>query len=222
MPKPAPLLTTLPLLLAATAAFAAPVCEVAALRGRAELVGGGALKLGQGLEVGAQLRTGAASRAKLRCVDGSVLVLADSSQLQIELFEPGPARRASFMLSVGLLGQKVQPAAQPEDSRWQVRTPTAVTAVRGTEFLVEVARDQSTQVHVLSGKVAVEAQSKSAMNLRGFAAKSVDAQNFHPPEAVLLDASGASTRCGGKDGCEAVHSESAAQLKRLQSRIGDF
>ena len=192
------------------------------MQGKAELVGGGPLKRGQGLAVGATLRTGVQSRVRLRCVDGSSLVLADSSQLQIELFEPGPTRRASFLLTMGLLGQKVQPAEQPSESRWQVRTPSAVTAVRGTEFMVEVARDKSTQVHVLSGVVAVEAQESVETSSGAFESKGVKTRGVHPPASVLLDASGASTRCGQSDGCQAASSSSAAELKKLRDRLGAF
>jgi hypothetical protein len=204
------------------AAVADPVCEVAAVQGRAELVGGGPLKKGQGLMVGAQLRTGAGARVRLHCVDGSSLVLADNSQLQIELFEPGPARRASFLLSLGLLGQKVQPAEQPAESRWQVRTPSAVTAVRGTEFMVEVARDQSTQVHVLSGVVAVEAQERATPFGGAFQSKSIETRGIHPPASVLLDAEGASTHCGRHEGCQAAGNASPAELKKLRDRLGSF
>jgi len=216
-------LILLTLLLGATAAVQAdPVCEVAALQGRAELVGAGLLKAGQGLSVGAQLKTGPKSRLRLRCVDGSSLVLADNSQLQIELFEPGPARKASFLLSIGLLGQKVQPAAQPSESRWQVRTPSAVTAVRGTEFMVEVAKDQTTQVHVLTGVVAVESQEPPEQPGGAFASKGIKTRGIHPPESVLLDAAGASTRCGQAAGCSAAGNASASELKKLQDRLGGF
>lgn len=47
---------------------------------------------------------------------------------------------------------------------WSVRTPSAVTAVRGTEFTVEVAGDQATAVLMQSGQVDVRpatAQSRS-------------------------------------------------------------
>ncbi len=193
------------------------------MQGKAELVGAGPLSKGQGLAVGASLRTGAQSRMRLRCVDGSSLVLADNSQLQIERFEPGPARRASFLLNMGLLGQKVQPAEQPGESRWQVRTPSAVTAVRGTEFMVEVARDQSTQVHVISGVVAVEAkESVEASAGEDYQSKDVKTRSIHPPSSVLLDASGASTHCGQSNGCQAASSASAAELKSLRDRLGSF
>ena len=210
------------LLGSAITASAAPVCEVAALQGRAELVGTGPLKKGQGLSVGAQLRTGPKSRLRLRCVDGSTLVLADNSQLLIELFEPGPARKASFMLGIGLLGQKVQPAEQPSESRWQVRTPSAVTAVRGTEFMVEVAKDQSTQVHVLSGVVAVESQGAGDKPGGAYQSKDIKTRGIRAPESVLLDAAGAGTHCAQAAGCSVAASASAAELKTLQDRLGGF
>lgn len=220
------------LLLAFGAAHAAePVCTAASVQGQAQWqpVGGALqpLKAGQGLQVGAELRTGDGGRVRLRCVDGSTLVLADRSQLQIEVFEPAVGstpRMASFMLSVGLLGQKVtpQPSGQ-EGGRWQVRTPSAVTAVRGTEFMVEVARDQTTAVHVLSGSVAVEAQDEEAAGAAssaGGVTKSIQLRALRPPPSVVLDVAGATTRCDARSGCKAAAKAMGNDAQRLLSRLG--
>ncbi len=112
------------------------------------------LRMGQRLVAGDEVRTAAKGRVRLRCADGSVLTVANQSQLRIERFDaaPGQPRWASFWLKLGLIGQTVSPSP---GGRWQVRTPTAVTAVRGTAYLVEVRADQGTDVQVTEGEVAV-------------------------------------------------------------------
>ncbi|HLO93089.1 MAG TPA: FecR domain-containing protein, partial [Burkholderiaceae bacterium] len=93
---------------------------------------GQTLRPGDPLQAGVTLRTGQTGRLRLRFEDGSVLVLGDRSELRLERYEQpaGGARQASLWLQLGLIGQTVRPQS---GGSWQVRTPSAVTAVRGTE-----------------------------------------------------------------------------------------
>lgn len=130
----------------------APVCEVAALIGEARS-GGAALQSGSALKVGDEVQTSAKSRLRLRCIDGSSLVLGENSQLRIESFNSDGMERkdARFFLRLGLVGQKVSAGGA-----WTLRTPSAVTAVRGTEFVVEVPAEDKTAVLMQSGSVDVQ------------------------------------------------------------------
>jgi hypothetical protein len=138
------------------------VCEVAALIGSAQR-GGQTLKVGSSLAAGDEIQTAADSRLRLKCRDGSSLVMAASSQLRIEAFEVKEGKRieARFNLVVGLMGQKVS-----SGGGWNVRTPSAVTAVRGTEFTVE-ASEQSTAVLMQSGQVDVRPAGPQSRSLAG-------------------------------------------------------
>jgi hypothetical protein len=145
---------------ALAAQAADPACEVAALIGQAQS-GDKALKVGSGLSAGDEVVTKANSRLRLKCRDGSSLVLAANSRLRIEAFEVNGTQRieARFNLQLGLVGQKVAGGGG-----WNVRTPSAVTAVRGTEYAIEVGADQATAVLTQSGSVDVRpstAQSRS-------------------------------------------------------------
>jgi len=192
----------------ALAAYADPVCEVVAVRGEA-LAGAQTLQVGQHLDVGAEVRTGAEGRVKLRFVDGSVLVVADHSTLKIKRFdvEGGGTRHASFVLDLGLIGQTVQ--AQSGGS-WEVRTPTAVTAVRGTEFMVEVGANLATAVNVQSGQVSVNTL---AMGGRG-ATRGLSAST-----PVVLNASHQGTDCNADQGCSPAATWSAARIESAQGRL---
>jgi hypothetical protein len=146
-------------LLPVAMAAAAPVAEVVGLSGEAHTgpaAQARALAVGDRLEPGADVRTGDKGRVRLRFVDGSTVVIGDRSVFRIEAFEgarDGKPRQASLLLQLGLIGQTVSPS---RGGSWTVRTPSAVTAVRGTEFMVEVGADLDTSVDVQEGKVEIE------------------------------------------------------------------
>lgn len=190
-----------------TAVLAEPVCEVLAVRGEAS-AGTRALAVGDRLERGTELRTGANGRVRLRFIDGSTLVVSDSTVLKLERFELAADKRreVTLMLETGLIGQKVAPS--PGGS-WEVRTPTAVTAVRGTEFIVEVGRDLGTAVNVQSGKVTVE-----AVQSAGGATRSL-----RPRSVVNLEDAQAGTQCNPSTGCSKSVTWSAERVKRAQDRL---
>jgi len=188
-------------------------CEVLAVAGEAWLEGSTprALRLGERLAAGAELRTGAQGRVRLRCVDGSTLLLADRSQLRLERLQARSAtaeRDVSLLLRLGLVGQRIAPGG----GRWEVRTPTAVTAVRGTEFMVEVGADQATAVHVQSGEVAVEALSSQPRT-----------RSLRPsPPPLLMGRAALGTRCDGSGECSEPKPWAEQRLKELRQRLGEF
>lgn len=190
-----------------TAAFAQQACEVMAVSGEAQRADGKALAVGDKLDVGATLRTGAAGRVRLKFVDGSVLVLADKSQLRIEAFDAGAAkpRQAELLLELGLIGQRVNPSA---GGSWKVRTPTAVTAVRGTEFSVEVGDDHATAVLVKSGEVDVE---PTGPQTRG----------IQPRYPVRLNQGLSGTRCDAK-ACSEAKTWMPERVQRIEQRLGSL
>ncbi len=191
--------------LLSSAVFAQTACEVVAVSGDAQRADGRVLAVGDKLDVGATLRTGASGRVRLKFVDGSVLVLADKSQLRIEAFTAGRGRprTAELLLELGLVGQRVSPAA---GGGWRVRTPTAVTAVRGTEFSVEVGDDRATAVHVKTGEVEVESSGPQAPGLK-------------PRGPVRLTSALNGTQCDAAQ-CGAAVAWSAARVARVDQRLG--
>ncbi|RTL41340.1 MAG: hypothetical protein EKK53_13660 [Burkholderiales bacterium] len=193
------------LALLSSVAAAQTACEVMAVSGDAQRADGKPLAVGDRLEVGTQLRTGVAGRVRLRFADGSVLVLADRSQLRIEAFQAlaGQPRTAEFLLELGLVGQRVTPSAQ---GSWKVRTPTAVTAVRGTEFSVEVADDRATAVHVRTGEVEVEPAGPQTRGIK-------------PRQPVRLQQALNGTQCDGSQ-CSAAAAWTTERLQRLEQRLG--
>ena len=197
----------LALSLLSSVAFAQQACEVVSVSGEAQRADGKALVVGDKLDVGATLRTGATGRVRLKFVDGSVLVLADKSQLRIDAFSAAASqpRVAEFLLELGLIGQRVTPSAS---GSWKVRTPTAVTAVRGTEFSVEVGDDRVTAVHVKTGEVDVE---PAAAQTRG----------IKPRYPVRLEKKLNGTHCNANE-CVASMAWSAEKVQRVEQRLGSL
>jgi len=193
--------------LLSSAAFAQQACEVMAVSGEAQRVDGGALAVGDKLAVGTALRTGTAGRVRLKFIDGSVLVLADRSQLRIEAFSAGGTqpRHAELLLELGLIGQRVNPSA---GGSWKVRTPTAVTAVRGTEFSVEVGDDRATAVLVKTGAVDVEPVGPQTRGIK-------------PRYPVRLAKTNSGTRCDARD-CTDVATWTADKVQRVEQRLGSL
>jgi hypothetical protein len=198
--------------------MAAPVAEVLAVRGSVGVVTAGrneALTVGQALEEGQEIRSASPGRAKLRFIDGSVVVVGDGSSLRIERFRlaANQPREASFVLDTGLVSQTVRPSTK---GSWTVRTPSVVTAVRGTEFIVDVRSDQQTEVAVQSGAVAVEPAPDSVANRlgrsRGFSGQS------GPPQ-VVLDRRNSGTTCSREGDCEASRPWSPDKLRAVNDRL---
>lgn len=198
-------------------------CSVEQLQGSADWQRGSSafkpLRVGLRVLAGDELRTGTQGRVRLRCADGSTLSVANQSRLRIERFEtaPGQPRFASFWLKLGLVGQSVSPSP---GGRWQVRTPTAVTAVRGTRYLLEVGADQATAVQVTEGEVAV-----APLNAPADAASAADSNEAYASKALvgvipalLLSTAQPGLRCGVAQCVPEVNDPE--RLKAWNKRLG--
>ncbi len=159
-------------LLATTAfAWADPVAQVVRLSGQAAVIRDNAtapLQLGALLENGDRLTTDATGRVRLQLIDGSVINLGSQSEFAIDEVVsagPGTPREIELDLQSGALRAHAAPATP--QSRFEIRTPKAITAVRGTEWGILAGPAQS-DVLVLSGRVGVrknEISGKSAISL---------------------------------------------------------
>jgi hypothetical protein len=87
---------------------------------------------------GARLVTGPGERITLDLADGSVITIGEDSSVGIELMrrvDGTGARDTRLQIERGGVETKVQP--QREGSRFEIRTPVAISAVRGTGFRQE-------------------------------------------------------------------------------------
>jgi hypothetical protein len=137
----------------------------AGVQGSVEIQHAGAWRdaeVGAAVSVGDRLRTGAHSRATVVFRDDSVIDLAPDTELGIEAQEiddAGRRHRSLLHLVAGKVRAWVSAAYREARSRYELETPTALIAVRGTEFIVVYDRAaEITEVVGLEGHVEVHAK----------------------------------------------------------------
>ena len=109
---------------------------------------------------GDRIRTGLDSSVVLVFFDGSTTSLeaeTDITLVQLSAQRDGGRREIILQQWMGETANIVQPRSD-QAARFEIETPTAVIAVRGTEFKVAVQIDGSTDVTVVEGFVDVTAQ----------------------------------------------------------------
>ncbi|MDD5302395.1 MAG: FecR family protein [Elusimicrobia bacterium] len=108
---------------------------------------------GQVLAPGDQLKTGTGSRATVTFDDASRVDLSPGSSFTLKEATP---QASGMELKLGSLRAWISKSL---NRRFQVRTPTAVCSVRGTEFGVDVDGGGDTRVQMFGGLLAVSDKS---------------------------------------------------------------
>ena len=147
---------------------------------------------GERIQTGDRIRTGPLSAATLVFFDGSATDLLAQTEVAIVQMSssPGGGRTPGVLTRMGVLtptgvltrmgvltrivlrqtlGQtysRVQRVPDPA-SCFEIETPSAITAVRGTEFAVAVEASGATHVTVVAGQVEVTAQKTTVAVLAG-------------------------------------------------------
>ncbi|HPU28888.1 MAG TPA: FecR family protein [Syntrophorhabdaceae bacterium] len=99
--------------------------------------------------------TGNLSRARLLLTDDSLLNIGHNSKVEITEYLLEKNKRQSIVsLRTGALHTKVEKFLDP-DSKFEVRTPTAVAGARGTEWLTVVTDNPGTTIYAISQSVSV-------------------------------------------------------------------
>ncbi|OGS04680.1 MAG: hypothetical protein A3I76_03150 [Elusimicrobia bacterium RIFCSPLOWO2_02_FULL_61_11] len=156
------------------------------------------------LLAGSEIRTGKNSKAGIFFSDGSTFLLGNNSIFAVE--ETGK-KKAGFNLKVGRLKAIVSGYFA---SRFQVRTPAAVCAVRGTEFDIEVGKDGNTGMNVTEGLVEVN-DSKGDMAVVSSEEKiKIGMDGMSKPEGISLS----DERAGEAARPMAVRQETARERTR--------
>lgn len=109
-----------------------------------------ALSASQGskIETGDILATGSNSEAVVKLESGSVLNIGQNSMLAVE---ETSSDNSVFKAILGKVKAKVRKLKTRQ--KFEIKTPTAICAVRGTEFQVEVFSDGKTAIEVYEGIV---------------------------------------------------------------------
>ena len=153
-------LATLLFVVASAHAQSSGTCLVQRVEGAAVVSAGGAprrpAELGLALGPNDTLRTPSASRVTLACSDNLMVVVGPDSEITVEGLLAGNVRPFGLRLLDGIAGFLFK-----GNSGVQVRTPSAVAAVRSTEWAMRVHNGVS-EVFTRAGTVSVAADGGSA------------------------------------------------------------
>ena len=133
-------------------ASAEVVGHITQVEGRVDLLKGGKLPatpvaLQDKVESGDVLRTKSLSKAQITFVDNSVITLSPESRLAVDeyRFEPGQQKRNAVLnLFQGMAHVLVNKLFKVEEPDFVIKTHTAVTGVRGTDFGIRLQPNAST------------------------------------------------------------------------------
>lgn len=149
-------------------------------------VSGAEMRKGLELAEGSVITTGANGFVVISGADGSRVALPSNTRVRI-----GQARRYLLLKATDIELQvdrgkaEVQAAKQSPDSRFRVRTPVAVTAVRGTVFRAGYSEEASISAsETIEGEVAVAAAKAKLALPAGFGA-AANAKGDLAKEALL-------------------------------------
>lgn len=116
-------------------------------------------KVGGKVYPGDMITAGSDSRAKIVMSDKNVLNISPDSQMTIAKYESNAASGAhnvELKVDYGKVRASVEQKYDGEKNQFNIRTPTAVAGVRGTDFLTAFNKaNNTTQVTTFSGVVAV-------------------------------------------------------------------
>ena len=117
----------------------------------------GRASAGIALNSGYHVRTGSLSSVSLMFFDGSRTVLSSGTEVSLTELSSRRDGAAKTLILNQLVGQTDNQVAEMVDaaSRFEIRTPSTVAVVHGTEFSVNVTVDGTTSVSVREGAVGV-------------------------------------------------------------------
>ncbi|MBN1977882.1 MAG: FecR domain-containing protein [Anaerolineae bacterium] len=138
------------------------------------------------LRAGTRIRTGPHAGVTLVFFDGSTTVLeaeTEVSIVQMDVKPDGSGKTIVLRQEVGQTFSHVQPLLDAE-ARFEIETPTSVTAVRGTKFGLDVEPDGATHLNVTEGVVEMTAQDVTISVSSG---QTAEVKPDHAPASIPSD-----------------------------------
>jgi hypothetical protein len=112
-------------------------------------------KIGSKLYVNDLIETKNNSRVEIELENGSIIKVTENSLFRIDKSKlVDKDKRNSFSLLFGKIFLKVKKLLSSTDE-FSIKTPTAVAAIRGTEFSVHVSKENIVRIKVKEGSVDV-------------------------------------------------------------------
>ena len=140
-------------------------CTLSILSGSVEVIIPGIIDTqpgtdGMTLDAGNRVKTSPDSAALLTFFDGSTLKLEPGTDIEIEQLERNDDQQTITIVLKQWTGETWSHVVKMADrgSHYEIKTPSAVALVRGTQFLTEVDEAGATKVLTTEGLVSVSAQ----------------------------------------------------------------
>lgn len=132
--------------------------ELAEIKGTVEILKAGETEWASAVsEMPVQLKDRLKSAEKSSCNlefdDGSIIYIGENTEASVEMLEL-TAQSHNSKISLWF-GKIIANISKSKNTKMEVRSPTAIVAVRGTEFAVE-SKDEGTDVGVFAGEVGVK------------------------------------------------------------------
>ncbi len=115
------------------------------------------IRINARLVQGDKVRTGRKARAEIITFDTDIIRLSENTELEINHLEENPVRKVKkkgLFLSLGRMWNKAKSLLHAK-SEYTVRTPNAISGIRGTAYGIDVASEDTTRIRTYSGAVAV-------------------------------------------------------------------
>jgi len=123
------------------------------------------VEIGQRLSENETLKVGETAYCELQFGESAVVKVKKSTTLSLARVDLKQGKRnVKMKMDVGTVLNKVNNLAKGEE--FKVQTPSAVSGVRGTQFMVEVGIDKTTTVAVKEGTVAVQPGSQDTEEVK--------------------------------------------------------
>jgi len=139
-------------------------------------------------QLGDRIKTSDDTTVAIKFADNTILTLHSNSQIRFDhLSAHGTTGMVDSRLHLinGRMDTRVTPAVGP-GSRFEIHTPSAISAVRGTEYRTAVSdTDNTSSIEVLHGKVAVKGAQKQRLIKAGFGTKVAKGQQPIAPRKLL-------------------------------------
>lgn len=146
------------------------------------------LKPGALIHLGDTLKTGQDSSVAIVFADDTRLTLHSDAEMRFDhLSAHGETGMVDSRLHLGRgrIQTRVKPSEGP-GSRFEIHTPSAITAVRGTAYRAAVSLDgESSNIEVLEGDVVVSGAEEQALVKAGFGTQVTQGQPPIPPRKLL-------------------------------------
>ena len=149
---------------------------------------GNPLAAGEVLSQGSLIETGADGSVTLDLADGSVITLQKSSALQLDEMQRVDGAGAAHDIRLKLQSGRLESVVKPHGDvgRFEIVTPVAVSAVRGTHFRTSFSDDSArATTETLQGSVAVAGATAAVSVPAGFGTLVDHAAAPLPPVTLL-------------------------------------